>query len=68
MKEYKSLADLRKKNGFTSSFVASKLGITRNSYYKKENMKSPIRLPEVYVLSEMFGEEPDVIESLCKTR
>ena len=68
MKEYKSLAELRKENGLTSTYVASKLGITRNSYYKKENLLSPVRLSEIYVLSEMFKQDPDVIEGLCKTK
>ena len=68
MKEYKSLAELRKENGFTSTYVASKLGITRNCYYKKENLQSPVRLFEVYMLSDMFKQDPDVIEKLCKTK
>ena len=68
MKEFNNLAELRKSKGLTSTYVAKQLGITRNSYYKKENLLSPVTVTEGICLSSLFGVGVDQIKELTKQK
>ncbi|MDA3840765.1 MAG: DUF4065 domain-containing protein [Patescibacteria group bacterium] len=46
---------LRKKNGFSQSFVAEKIGVSRPTYEKIENGETELRISEAEKLSRLFG-------------
>lgn len=51
---YDKLFDLRKKKNYTLEELAKYLGISKSSYYKKENGKIKISLLEAKKLADFF--------------
>jgi len=44
-----------KKSGLKVSFLVQKLGLSRNGFDKKKKGKTPFRVAEIYVLSDLLN-------------
>lgn len=62
--ETKTLKSWRIANGYTTKFIADKLGLSVYTYRRKENGKASFKLVEQQILCELYGIGHDQIEAI----
>ena len=51
-----SVLDLKiEQSGLRTSYIIEKIGISKQAFYKKKENKTPFRIAEMYVLSDLLN-------------
>lgn len=64
MTNTEKLKKLVEESGLKKQFISKKLGISYNSYLRKEQGKNEFKLSEVQILKSIFGLNPNDVNDI----